>query len=81
MTSTLQNIQPGDFTLTADCPECDREVVLPVALSVTLTVTHEGGTLRARLSTKRVEHNCSGEQTVPLFEGNGLAAAPELSDR
>ena len=77
----LPNITTGDFTLTADCPECNRAVVLPVALTVALTVTDEGGTIRAKLSTKRIEHNCSGEQVIPLFEGNGAAAAPEMSDR
>lgn len=70
-TTDLPNISTGDFTLTADCPECHRTVVLPVAFSVVLTVDGEGGYLRARLSTKRVEHNCSGEQVVALFEGNG----------
>ena len=80
-TDQLPNISAGDYTLTADCPECDRTVVLPVAFSVVLTVDGEGGYLRARLSTKRIEHNCSGEQTVPLFEGNGAPAAPEMSDR
>jgi hypothetical protein len=71
-TTDLPNITAGDYTLTADCPECNRAVVLPVAVSVQLTVTEEGGTIRAKLSTKRIEHNCSGEQTV-LFEGNGAA--------
>ena len=79
--SDLPNITTGVFTLAADCPECGREVVLPVALSVSLTVTEEGGTIRAKLSTKRVEHNCSGEQQPPMFEGNGAPAAPEMSDR
>lgn len=46
-----------------------------------ISMTDEGGTIRARISTKRIEHNCSGEQTVPLFEGNGQAAAPEMSGR
>ena len=81
MTDALPNINTGDFTLTADCPECGRQVVLPVALSVQLTVTDEGGTIRAKLSTKRVEHNCSGEQQQPMFEGNGAPAAPEMSDK
>lgn len=81
MTEALPNIHAGNYTLTADCPECDRVVVLPVALTVVLTVSEEGGTLRVKLSTKRVEHQCSGEQVIPLFEGNGAAAAPELADR
>jgi hypothetical protein len=80
VTESLPNITTGDFTLTADCPECRRQVVLPVSFSVVLTVDPEGGYLRARLSTKRIEHNCSGEQ-APLFEGNGAPAAPEMSDK
>jgi hypothetical protein len=76
----LQNITTGDYTLTADCPECGREAVLPLSLDVELKVNTGGGTLRATYSTKRVEHNCSAEQ-APLFEGNGAAAAPEMSDR
>lgn len=55
------NISVGDYSLTADCPECRRTVVLPIALSVVLTVDEENGYVRARLSTKRVEHNCSGD--------------------
>ena len=69
----LPNITAGDYTLTADCPECNRAVVLPLALSAILTVSDEGGTIRAKLGTKRVEHNCSGEQVIPLFEGDGQA--------
>lgn len=71
MTDALPNISTGDFTLTADCPECHRKVVLPVSFSVVLTVDPEVGYLRARLSTKRVEHSCSGEHQPPMFEGNG----------
>lgn len=77
----LQNITTGDYTLTADCPECGYEEVLPLSLDVELKVTSQGGTLRATYSTKRVEHNCNGEQTGSLFEGNGAPAAPEMSDR
>jgi len=69
----LQNIRVGNYTLTADCPECERTVVLPVSLTAVLTVSDEGGTIRAKLSTKRLEHNCSGEQVIPLFEGDGQA--------
>jgi hypothetical protein len=50
-------------------------VILPVALSAVLTVSDEGGTIRAKLSTKRLEHNCSGEQVIPLFEGDGQQTA------
>lgn len=79
--SDLPNLAVGEYTITASCPECKRSVTLPAALSVVLTVDGEGGYLRARISTKRVEHNCSGEQQTPLFEGNGAAAAPELANR
>jgi hypothetical protein len=77
MSDQLPNITAGDYTLTADCPECERAVVLPVALSAVLTVSDEGGTIRAKLSTKRLEHNCSGEQVIPLFEGDGRAVGDE----
>lgn len=72
--SDLPNITAGDYTLTADCPECERTVILPVALSAVLTVSDEGGTIRAKLSTKRLEHNCSGEQVVGLFDASGQPA-------
>jgi len=81
MTADLPNITTGDYTLTVDCPECGREAVLPLSLDVELKITTEGGKLRATYSTKRVEHNCNGEQQPPMFEGNGAAAAPEMSDR
>jgi hypothetical protein len=74
-TEQLDTIAPGDFAFRMDCPECGRAVVAPVNLGAVLTVTDEAGYLRAKLSTKRVEHNCSGtdEAQPDLFEGNGAA--------
>lgn len=78
-TTELPNISTGDFTLTADCPECDRTVVLPVSVGVVLTIDGEGGYIRARLSTKRIEHGCKDKQES-LFEGNGAAPFADNGD-
>jgi hypothetical protein len=69
--STIETIVDGDYILGVDCPECGRSTSLPITLGAELKVTSEGGKLRATMATKRVEHNCSGEQVIPLFEGNG----------
>lgn len=78
--SDLETIVPGDYAVLLHCPECDREVMAPISLGAVLTVTDEGGYLKAKLSTKRLEHNCSGEQVIPLFEGNGAAPFDTAAD-
>lgn len=67
MTDDVTTIDQGDYLLKIACPECQREVLAPIALGSVLTVNTEGGKLRATISTKRIEHSCSGEQVVPLF--------------
>lgn len=66
-TTELATLTEGDYQLKITCPECERHVLAPVALGSVLTVTAEGGKLRATISTKRIDHSCTGEQVVPLF--------------
>jgi hypothetical protein len=73
MSDKLKTISTGNYALSVDCPECGREAVLPISLDVELRVSSEGGTIRATMSTKRAEHNCSGEQEPAMFEGSGQA--------
>ena len=70
----LKTLIAGDYAFTMSCPECDRDVTTPITLGAVLTVNYEGGKLRPSMTgTKQVEHSCTAEQVVPLFEGNGQA--------
>jgi hypothetical protein len=63
----LTTLTEGDYALKIACPECKRDVLAPISLGAVLTITTEGGKLRATISTKRIDHSCTGEQVVPLF--------------
>lgn len=57
----------GDYVLALECPDCGRKAVTPISLSATLTVTSEGGTVRARITgTKAVEHACNPDGATQL---------------
>ncbi len=57
----------GDYAYSIECPDCGRKAVTPLQLSATLTVTSEGGTLRARITgTKAVEHQCNPDGATQL---------------
>jgi hypothetical protein len=58
----LTVLAAGDYAYSLECPDCGRKAVTPLNLSATLTVTSEGGTLRARVTgTKAVEHQCNSD--------------------
>jgi hypothetical protein len=63
----LTVLSAGDYAYRLECPDCGRVATTPLQLSATLTVTSEGGTLRARITgTKAVEHMCNADGATQL---------------
>jgi hypothetical protein len=63
----LTVLTAGDYAYRLECPDCGRTANTPLSLSATLTVTSEGGTLRARITgTKAVEHMCNSDGATQL---------------
>jgi hypothetical protein len=81
-TTPSDHITEGSYALSLDCPECNRAQVFPIEIKARLTLTgDEGGKLRPVISSKAQDHNCSGEQVIPLFEGSGQAPFDTGADR
>ena len=60
-------LEAGDYAYRLECPDCGRTANTPLSLSATLTVTSEGGTLRARITgTRAVEHMCNTPDATQL---------------
>jgi hypothetical protein len=77
MSDKTQRIGTGYVWIDAPCPECGALVeVLAIIRSVLTVPQDDAGTVRVRLKSKAVDHQCaSGVQTVLIDRtdiGNGL---------
>lgn len=73
-------IDEGTYHLNVVCPDCDQTVMFPIELIAERKSRRDGAKLRPMISAKSAEHKCGGETQPPMFEGNGAAAAPEMSE-